>query len=224
MGAGASVRPEIERLVDEMLESEDVRKLVRPVLAYDIYPVIKIDREDCYLDGGTTLHGTIFSRIFKRASALAVAVATIGPGLEARVTECFKQGHYLSGLVLDALGNASTENLRPAVREIISKETAKQGFQTSSSVSPGGISWPLVEQYKLFNLVPADAINVRLTETAMMVPAKSISMVMGLGEDMPVWDAAQRCDMCSCGKGCMYRYQPEQKCEHPDLQGSVNSL
>lgn len=222
-GSSPTVRPQIDRLIDEMLKNKAALELIQPALAYDIHYVKKIDVEDCYLDNDTALHGTAIPKLFPKIRALAVAVATIGPELEARVIEYFKQGHRLKGLILDAMGNSSTENLRFAIRNIIGKEAAKRSLKTSSPVGPGGASWPLVEQFKLFKLVPADAIGVRLTETAMMIPIKSISMVMGLGENMPVWSAAERCDMCSLGQNCLYRYQPEPECENPLLEKSIIS-
>ena len=216
MGASPSVRPEIDRLIDETLQDEAALSLIQPVLAYDIHSILKINGEDCYLDGGATFHGATIPRLFPQAKALVLAVATIGPGLEAKVTECFRQGQRLGGLILDAMGTSSTENLRFAIRSIIGKEAEKRGCTVSSPVSPGGAGWPLTEQFKLFKLLPAEEIGVHLTETAMMVPRKSTSMVFGLGQNMPVWSATERCDMCPNGQNCPYRYHQEHECENSD--------
>ena len=85
------VRSEIDRLIDEMLMNEVELKLIQPAIAYDFHRVIKIDGEDCFLEGDTVLHSTTISKLFPQTIELAVAVATIGPNLEARVTEYFKQ-------------------------------------------------------------------------------------------------------------------------------------
>jgi hypothetical protein len=213
MGANPTVRPQIDRLVDETLNDAATLKLIRPALAHEIVKVARIEGEDCFLEGGTIFHGATIPRLLSRAKALAVGVATIGPELENSVSDCFKSGKRLKGLILDAMGSSTMENMRFAIRDIINKEAEKRGWTASSPVSPGGPSWPLSEQFKLFPLVPAGEIGVHLTETAMMVPRKSTSMVFGLGENMPTWSPTERCDMCPRGATCSYRYRPEHECE-----------
>ncbi len=223
MGTRADVRPEFDRLIAEMLRDEAVLSLIKPALAYEIHPVIKIENDDCYLEGGIILRSATIARLLPEAKALAIAVATIGPELESRVSSYFLSGQRLKGMILDAMGNSSTENVRLAIHAIVGEEAKKLGYKLSSPVSPGGAGFPLSEQVKIFKLVPADAIEVRLTETGMMIPCKSLSMVMGLGENMPVFTASERCDMCSAGKVCPYRYQPEHECEGtlPGLSGQA---
>ncbi len=216
LSARPLVRPEIDRLIGEMLVDETTLKLIRPALVYETYRVLKIEGEDCYLDGGTVFHGATLPRLFSQAKMLIVAVSTIGPDLEMSVSDCFKSGRRLRGLILDAMGTSATENLRFAVCDITSQEAGERGYTLSSPISPGGTSWPLSEQFKLFKLLPAEKIGVHLTETAMMVPRKSTSMVFGLGENMPTWTATERCDMCPNGQNCPYRYQPEHECDAVD--------
>jgi hypothetical protein len=216
MGASSYVRPEIDRLIDEALQDKDVMKLIRPALAYAVHTIHRMERDNCYLEGGVLLHCEIIPRVFARAEALVVAVATIGPELEANVRECFKQGKRLRGLILNAMGTSIMENLTFAIQDIINTEAASRGYTASSPVSPGGVNWPITGQFTLFQLAPADKIGVYLTETAMMVPRISTSMAMGLGKNMPTWSAAERCDVCSNGRDCTYRYHPEPECENPD--------
>ena len=216
MGSSSYLRPEIDRLIDKTLQDKDVMKLIRPALAYAVHAIQRMEQDKCYLEGDVVLHGEIIPWVFARAEALAVAFATIGPELEANVTECFKQGKRLRGLILDAIGTSITENMSSAIHDIINREAASHGYTASSPVSPGGVNWPITEQFKLFQLAPADKIGVRLTDTGMMAPRKSSSLAMGLGENMPTWSAAERCDTCPNGRHCSYRYHPEQECENPD--------
>jgi len=216
MGKSSSVRPEIDRLIDKTLQDEGVLQLIRPAFAYAVHAINQMESDDCYLEGGTVLHGEIIPRVFARAEAIVVAFATIGPEIETAVGEYFQQGKRLYGLILDAIGTSTAENMIFAIHDIIYREAGSRGYTASSPVSPGGVNWSITEQFKLFQLAPADGIGVYLTETAMMMPRKSISLVMGLGENMPTWSAAERCDRCSNGSNCLYRYHPELKCENPD--------
>jgi hypothetical protein len=213
MGANPTVRPAIDRLIDETLGDTATMRLIRPALAYETVKILRIEGEDCFLEGGVVFHGATIPRVLSRAKELIVAVATIGPDLESSVSDCFKSGKRLRGLLLDAMGSSTMENMRFAIRDIINKEAENRGYTASSPVSPGGPSWPLTEQFKLFTLVPAAEIGVRLTETAMMSPRKSTSMVFGLGVNMPTWSPTERCDMCPRGVTCPYRYRSEHECE-----------
>jgi hypothetical protein len=198
-----------------------VTKLIRPALAYAVHTILRMERDNCYLEGDAVLHGEIIPRVFAGAEALAVAVATIGPELEANIRECFQQGKRLRGLILDAMGTSLTGNMGVVVQGIINKEAASRGYTAGSPVSPGEVNWPLAEQFKLFQLVPADKIGVHLTETAMMAPRKSLSLAMGLGKNMPTWSAAERCNRCPNGRNCPYRRHPEREGEQPDTEGAL---
>lgn len=222
MGARPNVRPEIDQLIDEVLKNSTIISLIQPALVYKIIYINSIQGDECILQNGIVFKGETIPRVFPNAKALVVAVATIGPQLEDKVTELFKQGQRLKGLIVDAIGSSATENIRFAMRDVLDKEAKKLGFTLSSPVSPGGTRWPITEQFKLFKLVHAESIGVRLTETAMMVPRKSSSMVMGLGENMPTWSATERCDMCPRGADCPYRFQPDRQCENVNTNESVS--
>lgn len=223
MGNRLSVRPEVDRLVHKALHDAEVLKLIRPAFVYAVHTILQMKSDHCCLEGGVMLNGETIPRAFAGAEALAVAVATIGSELEAAVRESFQQGKRLYGLILDAIGTATAENMIFAIHDIISSEAVSNGTTASSPVCPGGANWPLSEQFKLFQLVPAHEIGVHLTGTAMMVPGKSTSMVIGLGANMPKWSASERCDRCANGGSCPYRYHPERdgECENPDTYEAV---
>jgi hypothetical protein len=216
MGSSSSIRPEIDRLIDKTLQDEEVLKLIRPAFAYAIHTVRQMEPNHCCLEGGVILHGEIIPRVFAGAETLAVAIATIGPELETAARECFQQGKRLYGLILDAIGTSTAENMIFAIHDMINREAVSGGCTASSPVCPGGVDWPITEQFKLFKLAPAHEIGVHLTDTAMMAPRKSLSLVMGLGDNMPTWSATERCDRCSNGGNCPYRYHPEREGENPD--------
>jgi hypothetical protein len=221
MSSSSTVRPEIDRLIDAALRDKEVLKLIRPAFAYAVHTIRRMEPDHCCLEGGVVLNGEIIPRVFAGAEKLAVAFATIGPELETAVTECFRQGKRLYGLILDAIGTSTAENMIFAIHDSINREAVSGGTTASSPVCPGGATWPITEQFKLFALAPADEIGVHLTDTAMMTPRKSMSLVMGLGEDMPTWSAAERCNRCSNGESCPYRYHPEWEGEHPDFYEKV---
>jgi len=132
-------------------------------------------------------------------------VCTIGPGLEKQVAEYFNSDEALRGLLLDGIGSAAIDSLGFEVCSLIGNEASLHGYQASSPLSPGGPRFPLAEQWQLFKLVPADQIGVSLTSSGVMVPRKSISMVIGMGSDMKTWTKAESCARCNLRNTCHYR-------------------
>ena len=79
-----------------------------------------------------------------------------------------------------------------------------EGYKTTVPLSPGLVGWPVATgQRQLFALLGGAPAGVRLTESSMMVPKKSTSMVIGVGPE--VEHAGESCDYCSMAATCRYR-------------------
>jgi hypothetical protein len=91
------------------------------------------------------------------------------------------------------------------VLRLIDSESSSRGYQISSPVNPGMAGFPLTEQWNLLGLVNTDEIGVRLTSSGVLVPRKSISMVIGIGPQMTKWTRAEVCARCSLRETCDYR-------------------
>jgi hypothetical protein len=74
---------------------------------------------------------------------------------------------------------------------------------TSIPFSPGEPDWPLEGQRELFDLVPAEEIGVTLADTFLMRPLKSLSLVVGMGENLSA--GSSPCEFCSLSQVCRYR-------------------
>jgi len=53
--------------------------------------------------------------------------------------------------------------------------------------------------------VPAAEIGVILMESRIMVPRKSVSLVIGMGLEMATWTREELCAHCPLRKTCPYR-------------------
>jgi hypothetical protein len=71
--------------------------------------------------------------------------------------------------------------------------------------------FPISGQWQLFQLVPAEKIGVSLTSSGVMVPRKSISLVIGIGTQMKSWTQKEVCDRCTLKKTCVYRIQTQKE-------------
>jgi len=135
---------------------------------------------------------------------LVAVVCTIGPALEARVTDLASAGDTARASVLDAIGSAAAEAVADRSNQLLCQLARPTDLRPAPRRSPGYGEWDIREQRALFDFVRPEEIGVRLTETCMMVPRKSVSYVVTL-------DAADRHevdgDRCAaCGDvECPYR-------------------
>ena len=201
----SKLKYEIGALLEELLVMVRESHLLEPAVAYEIHSVSAVGSQQLVLDGGAMLQGQSLSRILSQARELAVAVCTIGSRLEERVAECFSGNEPLRALLLDGLGSAAVDAVVQEACELIMREASGRGYETSSPLSPGGPGFPLSEQWSLFKLVPAEKIGVSLTSSGLMVPRKSVSMVIGIGAQMTTWTKAEACARCNLSETCRYR-------------------
>jgi hypothetical protein len=110
------------------------------------------------------------------------------------------------GMSLDGLANGAVENLGTEVCRYFERKAVQRGWQCSLPVSPGMDGWPLaVAQKQLFTLVDSSLVGVQLTESAVMLPLKSASMVLGLGANITV--QGEPCNFCNLRETCRYRVE-----------------
>ena len=199
----AKASPAVVAVAQEVLQ--EAQSLLAPAALYTLLPVRAVEHERILLDGGAVFAGSLATRALAGASELAVAVCTIGPALEERSAALFAAGHLLQGLAMDGAGTAAVRLLTGALGVRICDEATARGLSVGMSASPGQEGWPITQQRALFGLLPAEKIGVRLTDSCLMLPRKSVSFVVGLGPDMHA-DAVP-CDFCSKRERCRWRRQ-----------------
>jgi cobalamin-dependent methionine synthase I len=88
------------------------------------------------------------------------------------------------------------------VQNELGKSAAISGNRITNRYSPGYCGWQVVEQHKLFQLIPDNFCGIRLTESALMDPVKSVSGIIGIGEKVKI--NPYTCRMCDM-PDCVYR-------------------
>ena len=206
-GGKAKVRPEIKSLIEELLASVENNHLLQPAAAYEYYPVTGMSGVQISLEGDKAVHGPVLPALFLEAKELAVIICTIGPKLEKQASGYTKNGQALRGMLLDGIGSAAIDTLIPETLRIIAKEVSARGYEISSPVNPGMPGFAMTEQWNLVELAKADEIGVSLTKSGILVPRKSVSMVIGIGPRMTRWTQAEVCARCSLRETCPYKVQ-----------------
>jgi hypothetical protein len=121
--------------------------------------------------------------VFKDAEKVAICLCTIGPQLEDEIKRLMEKNEMTRALILDALGSEAAEEVAIQSDRRIAEKARKMNLWPSKRYSPGYGKWDVKEQRFIFGLLPAADIGVRLTDSFMMIPRKSISFRINFYKD-----------------------------------------
>lgn len=136
----------------------------------------------------------IISRYFKGAKCLAIMLATIGNNPEKYSKEFIGDGDLLTGYIIDAAASVSVEKTADLVERKLNEIVREDNLYATNRYSPGYCGWNVNDQHKLFSLLPKEFCGVLLNESAMMIPVKSISAIVGIGNN--VTKEEYDCELC----------------------------
>jgi hypothetical protein len=149
------------------------------------------------------------ARAWKGLEFLAISICTIGPALESRIAQLFAQNEFAPALILDSVGSVAVESVADHVNHILCLRAKERKLRVGPRLSPGYGRWDLRDQRTIFDLLSGESIGVHLNEKCMMIPRKSISFCLGLGENMYVGERSNPCRYCTL-EHCPYRRTPAQ--------------
>jgi hypothetical protein len=201
-----SPSPAIQKVILEMLNNLEHDSLLEPVIAYEIMPVERMINDEQGTGRISRQNSRIFS-VISGARELAAAVCTIGKKLEMQVKQFIESNEPLRALLMDGIGSAAVDILSEEACNLISSAASLRGYMAGSPISPGMQGLSITEQTRIFELVPASEIGVSLTDSGMMIPLKSASMVTGLGPEMKRWKRVEVCASCHLRSSCPYRLE-----------------
>jgi hypothetical protein len=143
--------------------------------------------------------------LLKGTRYLAFGLSTIGNQLEEKVVELFAKNEYPKAMALDAVGTVASKFLSNYIQSVICQEAKEQNFQTTKYFSPGSGDWNISQQKNIFQIIPAGKIGVKLTESYMMIPKKSLSWVIGMGKEIIIPSKGDdSCKTC-LAENCQFR-------------------
>lgn len=166
-----------------------------------LYRVAFIDSKggDAVIVEGTTFTSRVLRVNLDKAHRVFVYVATCGTELE----EWSSSVHgMLERFWADTIKEMALGSAVEALNDDI-KDRFRPG--ATASMSPGSLEdWPLEEQSRLFDLLgkAPENIGVRLTDSMLMVPTKSVS-----GIRFPTEESFESCQLCP-RKNCPGRRVP----------------
>ena len=185
----------------------EVEQLVRPVACWDFFAIDKILHEKLVLAGGARLGGGPVVQVMGGAAELIVAVCTIGPAVDRLIDLAQKQRQLFRMMILHELGAWAVDMVRQEWCRLLEEELQSKGLRVSALLSPGESAWSVKDQAVIFSLLDAGQIGVSLSDSMVMSPIKSLSMIMATGPDPIGVEGASNCDFCSIKEWCNYRHK-----------------
>jgi Vitamin B12 dependent methionine synthase, activation domain len=148
----------------------------------------------------TQLHiGRIIASRLRHSTAIAVFAATIGAQPETESHRLMEEGNMMGGFIVDTIGSAYAEATAEWIETNISAVAGLEGAANTNRYSPGYCDWLVKEQHVLFSLLPKGFCGISLTQSAVMLPIKSVSGIIGIGSGVKHEQyQCSVCDMQAC--------------------------
>ena len=188
---------ETRRTTERLLQ--EAGRYVCPQFEYFITDGIQTDHTVVF--GTVTLEtGRIIARQLRGSSKFALFVATAGSGWTLWMEQLKQRNDLFETYVADCIGSQIAESTIDYMEKILQKELDFNSLKRTNRFSPGYCGWHVSQQKLLFSLFPEDnPCGIKLTESSLMLPVKSVSGIIGVGADvryMPY--TCNICTMNSC--------------------------
>lgn len=205
---GQGIDPEraSDRLVNtaESILAE-ANSLIEPAAMYTVLEVNNFEHRRIDFEGGS-FEGSLVGKAFAGAEHFYLAVCTIGETLEKKVEEMMND-NPVAGITLDGAGIAAVSCVSKTVEDIISKDACELKLSLGMRAQPGQEGWPIEQQRQVFSILPAEKIGMKLTESCLMLPRKSVSFAIPRGKELN--NSVVPCDFCSKRNRCDWKKEKQ---------------
>jgi hypothetical protein len=149
----------------------------------------------------------VFGQI-KKSESVAIFLCTAGAEIGQRSRKAMSDRDFLKGYIYDVVGSEIVEAAADLMQADLERTMLTIGEKITNRYSPGYCGWDVADQHNLFELLPENFCGVKLTPSALMDPVKSVSGIIGIGEN--VKSNPYTCRLCNM-KDCVYRRAREEK-------------
>jgi hypothetical protein len=192
--------------------AETAVKLSKPAIAYRYLPAEIAGKQlnvcGVYLQIGPLIH------LLKKAREVAVGLVTVGSEIEEAVRQLQASNDLLESYLLNCATFEALDNVALYLKAMIEDKAGRKKWGVSPALSPGALpGWPTVDQHNLCSLLDLSQVGVKITDSALLLPRYSLSLLVGMGPAYAKTRVAATCGYCSLKKSCSYRHQDESAAE-----------
>ena len=169
--------------------------------------------DQVYRGEGANEPHTPLGKVAGRAERLALFAVTLGKEVSEKISRLFDANDFALGSMLDSAASEGAEAAAALVENYFLDFLRQRGSVSKSTAvlaySPGYCGWHVSGQKKLFAYLQPERIGVRLGESCLMQPLKSVSGVLVAGdrEIHNFEDSYPFCEQCRTRR-CRHRAGP----------------
>ena len=156
-------------------------RLCRPCGCWTALPVTTQDSTGIELANGCRIASSAVSTRYPGAVWMWFGAATIGRELPEKSADAMKNGRSADAVIADAVGGECADAAMDFLQKHAAAELARKGMHLAERrFSPGYGDWPLEAQKIFFEILPLEEMGIRLHESMLMIPEKSVTATAGI--------------------------------------------
>lgn len=163
-------------------------------IGYRLFSDISITKNNISIEGTEFSTGRTIARQLKNCSGIAIFICTAGQSISDLSKQMAASNDGMMAYLFDVIGSVCTEKAADYLENLLLKDLGQSEYRISNRCSPGYCGWDVAEQQKLFALLPENFCGVKVSETSLMNPIKSVSGIIGYGKNMAKLD--RPCAQC----------------------------
>jgi len=133
------------------------------------------------LEDRTCMESRQLAKMLQKSHEVLFMAGTAGPEITDRISIEMEKGNAATAVVLDAVASASADMILDWIMDMFNKMLQKEGSRlTRRRYSPGFGDLPLSNQAIIFRLLDLERLNLRLKESMMLEPEKSVLALAGI--------------------------------------------
>ena len=171
-----------ESLIEEGITSSGA--ISRPAGLYGLFPITERSGTGLVI-GDTLFESASLARLLADSEQAVLMAATVGDGPGDRIDTLTRENRLSDAVILDAIVSEMTDHCLDHMTDILSREWARGGYKpTRHRYSPGYGDINITLQQSIFDLLDAGRLGVKITDTCMLLPLKSVFAILGIERNM----------------------------------------
>ncbi|WP_157208973.1 vitamin B12 dependent-methionine synthase activation domain-containing protein [Mariniflexile maritimum] len=202
MGLGAVPDEPFNSMIDHAIALLSNNKNIEG--GFTIKPVtdFSVKNGSISVDNQVFTTGRMITSFLKGAEYAALFTCTAGQEVSYWSKKYNDEGDFVQSYVIDATGSMLVESAMDIIYKKLRDMVILNDLSLTNRYSPGYCEWLVIDQQKLFKLLPKGFCNVHLSASSLMSPVKSVSGIVGIGASVKYMGYI--CETCK-SKECVYR-------------------
>jgi hypothetical protein len=162
------------------LFSKKMSSMLAPKLYYRISKIDSAADGRIDLSSGIAFFSSKLSKVMMSCEEAVCFIATIGKDIDREIIRLTENNHLSDAYIFDVIGSVLVESIVNNFWIDMKKKYQKTGQTVSLRFSPGYCDWSVKGQQKLFHFFDLKPAFVKLNDSCLMSPRKSISGIFGI--------------------------------------------